>query len=190
MPVYVDFNKCDNAKECSGIAVCPTGALYYKDGIKVDNSKCTSCGLCEKECSVGALHVAKDDIELQKLKESLRTDEVKVKSLFVERYGAIPVEETSILEEDKVEGFVIGKNIMIELFNEDDIKCLFGSIPSKEIMGDFEYKKVEVKNNLFDVKEFPTLLIFENGELKGKVEGYFSRVEKDIMLKKIKEMMK
>ena len=31
MPVLINFKICDNAKECGGIEVCPTGALSYDD---------------------------------------------------------------------------------------------------------------------------------------------------------------
>lgn len=43
MAVLVNFKICDNAKECVGIAVCPTGALSYDDDkntIVIDNEKC------------------------------------------------------------------------------------------------------------------------------------------------------
>lgn len=30
MPVLINFKICDNAKDCSGIAVCPTGALSWE----------------------------------------------------------------------------------------------------------------------------------------------------------------
>ena len=33
MAVLVNFKICDNAKECGGITVCPTGALSYDDEI-------------------------------------------------------------------------------------------------------------------------------------------------------------
>ena len=63
MAVLVNFKICDNAKECGGIAVCPTGALSWneeKESIEIDNDKCISCGLCEKECPIGAIMVAKN----------------------------------------------------------------------------------------------------------------------------------
>ena len=40
MAVLINFKICDNAKECGGIAVCPTGALSYddeKESIVIDN---------------------------------------------------------------------------------------------------------------------------------------------------------
>ena len=64
MSVLVNFKICDNAKECGGIAVCPTGALSWnekKGTIEINNEKCISCGLCEKECSIGEIAFAKNE---------------------------------------------------------------------------------------------------------------------------------
>ena len=40
MSVLINFKICDNAKECGGIEVCPTGALSWdeeNETIKIDN---------------------------------------------------------------------------------------------------------------------------------------------------------
>ncbi len=69
MAVLINFKICDNAKECGGIAVCPTGALSWNEEkgiIQIDNDKCISCGLCEKECPIGAIMVAKNEKEYSK----------------------------------------------------------------------------------------------------------------------------
>lgn len=42
MAVLVNFKICDNAKECSGIEVCPTQALSWdekEETIVIDNNK-------------------------------------------------------------------------------------------------------------------------------------------------------
>ena len=42
MAVLINFKICDNAKECGGIDVCPTGALSWNDvdsKIEIDNDK-------------------------------------------------------------------------------------------------------------------------------------------------------
>ena len=48
MSVLINFKICDNAKECSGIAVCPTGALSWNEEenkIEIDNTRCVACGM-------------------------------------------------------------------------------------------------------------------------------------------------
>ena len=75
MAVFVNFKICDNAKECGGVAVCPTGAFTYddeKETIVIDNEKCISCGLCEKECPIGAIRVAKTEEEYNNLPEEIK----------------------------------------------------------------------------------------------------------------------
>ena len=42
MKALINFKICDNAPECSGIEVCPTGAMYFdseKETIVVDEDK-------------------------------------------------------------------------------------------------------------------------------------------------------
>ncbi len=93
MPVLVNFKICDNAKECGGLAVCPTGALTYDEKEKtllIDNNKCISCGKCEKECPIGAISVAKTKEEYEKIKNEIDNDTRNIKDLFVDRYGATP----------------------------------------------------------------------------------------------------
>nr|NIO45032.1 hypothetical protein [Candidatus Aenigmarchaeota archaeon] len=49
MPILFNFKVCDNASACNGIGACPVKAITWNDEQKtlvVDNSKCTSCGLC------------------------------------------------------------------------------------------------------------------------------------------------
>ncbi|MGK3946424.1 4Fe-4S dicluster domain-containing protein, partial [Streptomyces caeruleatus] len=80
-PVLINFKICDNAQECNGIAVCPTGALSWdknKKSIKIDNEKCISCKKCEKSCMVNAIHVAKNEEEYEKIEEEIKHDSRKV----------------------------------------------------------------------------------------------------------------
>ena len=74
MAVLINFKICDNDKACGGVAVCPTGAIYYdeeKETLAIDNEKCISCGMCEKECPIGAIKVAKDEKEYEILKKQI-----------------------------------------------------------------------------------------------------------------------
>ena len=135
MAVLVNFKICDNAKECGGIAVCPTGALSYddeKESIIIDNDKCISCGRCERECPIGAIMVARTDEEYDKLKKEIDNDSRTTKDLFVDRYGATPLSEFFMIESDDIENKVNNDGItLIELYNDDSIQCLLKSIAIK-----------------------------------------------------------
>lgn len=200
MAVLVNFKICDNAKECSGIAVCPTGAISWddeKESIVVDNSKCISCGLCEKECPIGAFSVAKTDEEYKKLKKEIDDDPRTTKDLFVDRYGAVAISDFFKIElneiKDKVEKDCL---TLIEIYNPDEAECLLKSIPIKELANDLPkdtlYYKVESSNNIkeYEVNELPSLLVFKSGKLLGHIDGYYTIDEKEKLIDKINILIK
>lgn len=198
MPVLINFKICDNAKECNGIDVCPTGAIYWDEENKtivVDNSKCTSCGLCEPACMVGAIRVGKTDEEYEKIKKEFKADKRKVSDLFVDRYGAEPVDPAFLIPEGKfdIEVLESTKTTVVELFNDDSIECLLESIPLKDLFSDadIKYRKMGADEEFcekYDVKELPALLFFKDGELIGKIEGYFDVKRKNELIEKINEI--
>lgn len=196
MAVLVNFKICDNAKECGGIAVCPTGALSYddeKNTIVIDNEKCISCGLCENECPIGAIMVAKNDEEYNKIKKEIDEDKRTTKDLFVDRYGAAPLSEFFMIEADEIDDKVNNSSVtLIELYNDDSIQCLLKSIPIKDLTKDLPkdtlFYKADANDDTikkYKIKELPALLVFENGKLKGNIDGYFTNDEKEDLMKKI-----
>ena len=190
MAVLINFKICDNDKACGGVAVCPTGAIYYdeeKETLSIDNDKCISCGMCEKECSIGAIKVAKDEKEYEILKKQIEEDPRRTKDLFVDRYGATPLSEFFMLESEEVANKINSKNIvLIEFYNDDSIQCLLKSIPIKELIKDFpestQFYKVEISETLtneYQIKELPAIVAFENGRMIGKIEGYIDEDNKE-----------
>ena len=181
MAVLVNFKICDNAKECGGVAVCPTGALSWdeeKETLVIDNDKCIACGMCESECPIGAIRVAHDEEEYKKLKEEIDNDPRTAKDLFVDRYGATPLSEFFMATEDET------------------IQCLLKSIPIKEITSDMPadtmFYKVSAGDKIkakYDLTEFPSLLVFKNKKYLGKVDGYYLIDQKEDFIKKIKEIL-
>jgi len=201
MPVLINFKICDNAKECGGVGVCPTGALSYdneKETIVIDNNKCTSCGLCERECPIGAIMVAKNDEEYKKLKEEIDNDKRTTKDLFVDRYGASPLSEFFMIDADDLNSKVNNKSLtLIECYNDDSIQCLLKSIQIKEITKDLQndtlFYKVEANNeiiNKYSLKELPSLLLFKEGKLLGKIEGYYEEKDKEELFSKLENLLK
>lgn len=200
MPVLINFKICDNAKECGGIAVCPTGAISYvenKESLVIDNEKCISCGLCEKECPIGAINVAKNEEEYNKIKETIENDPRTTKDLFVDRYGAAPLSEFFMIEPKDIDKKIINNEIVIiELYNDDSIQCLLKSIPIKELVKDFSESTLFYKSECNDsvkqkykLEELPALLVFEKGKLLGKVEGYYDESQKEKIIGQIKKII-
>lgn len=201
MPVLVNFKICDNAKECGGVAVCPTGAYTYdeeKETIVIDNDKCISCGRCEKECPVGAIMVAKTKEEYEKIKEEIDNDPRSIKDLFVDRYGAAPLSEFFMIEEKDIEEKVKNEGItLIECYNDDSIQCLIKSIPLKELAADLPKDTLFYKTGVtedteksYDIKELPSLLVFKNNKLLGHIDGYYESDNKEELLNKLNEIIK
>lgn len=199
MAVLINFKICDNDKACGGVAVCPTGAIYYdeeKETLAIDNEKCISCGMCEKECPIGAIKVAKDEKEYEILKKQIEEDPRGTKDLFVDRYGATPLSEFFMLDSEDVANKVNSKNIvLIEFYNDDSIQCLLKSIPIKELLKDFpdstQFYKVEITEaltNEYQIKELPALVAFENGRMIGKIEGYVDEDNKEKLMNEIQAL--
>ncbi|MCK5176897.1 MAG: 4Fe-4S binding protein, partial [Candidatus Aenigmarchaeota archaeon] len=154
MAVLINFKICDNSKDCSGIEVCPTHALYWdekNETVGIDNSKCIDCGKCEKECPVGAIRVAKSTAEYNKIKAEIDADPRKVSDLFVDRYGGQPTDPAFRIPREKFDIQILQATQLsvVELFNDDSIECLRFSIPIKELLKniDLKYRKIEIKDN-------------------------------------------
>ena len=199
MAVLVNFKICDNAKECGGIEVCPTGALSWdeeKETIKIDNEKCISCGACERECPIGAISVAKTEEEYIKKEQEIKNDPRTTKDLFVDRYGAAPLSEFFMLSEDELDNKMTDGILLVECYVDDSIQCLLKSIPIKEITlnmpKDTMFYKMEISDDIrekYNIVELPTLLIFKNKKYSGKIDGYYSIDKKEELIEKINKMI-
>ncbi|MEI6144337.1 MAG: 4Fe-4S binding protein [Candidatus Berkelbacteria bacterium] len=185
MAVLINFKICDNAEECGGVAACSTGALSWNDKnktIKIDNSKCTSCGACEKACEVHAIAVADDDKEYAKLQKEIYDDPRKLTDLIIDRYGAQPIFDACLIGPESFDEQVAGaqKLVVAELFSDDSIECMLKSIPIKQLFDgtDIKYRKVRLENDelqqKYGIKQLPALIFFCNGKLLGKIEGYYT----------------
>ena len=200
MSVLINYKICDNAKECGGAAVCKTGAISWDEQKKtliIDNSKCTSCGLCEKACMVNAIKVAKTDEEYQKLKAEIEADPRKISDLFVDRYGASPIQPAFLIPDGRFDLEVLeaSKLTAVEVFNNESIQCLLKSIPIKDLFEglDVKYRRLLVKDNDFlskySISKLPSLLFFNNGKLIGKIEGYYGTDRKKELSDLIKSIL-
>jgi len=199
MAVLVNFKICDNAKECSGVSVCPTGALFYdedKKSLAIDNEKCISCGRCERECPIGAIRVAKTTDEYNKIKKELDNDVRTIKDLFVDRYGAVSISDFFCISVNEIDEKVKNNCLtIIEIYNPETAECLLKSIPIKELTkhlpNDTLYYKAQSNEVIskYDIKELPALLIFKENKLLGHIDGYFNIDEIDLLCEKIMKVI-
>ena len=195
MPININFNACDNSPECSGKSVCPTGAIYWdavvinalgKEGsLCIDNSKCISCGQCvgDDGCPVGAIILAQTDDELAMLTKDIAPDIEKVKALFVERYGAEPIDEGICISLNELPKMLEAGVTIVEEFANWSIQCLLSSIPIETIIQSvrsmtgaesINFLKCDCTNNRRKEDKLPSLKVFRDGNLIAQVDGVYS----------------
>ncbi|MFA6013233.1 MAG: thioredoxin domain-containing protein [Desulfobacteraceae bacterium] len=187
---------CDNSKDCPAIAECPTGALFWDENanrISANSSLCTTCFQCEEECAVGAIRIARNESEFKEIKEEIENDPRTVSDLLVDRYGAQPIKPEFFITAEKFPRQVIEstKVCVIEFFEWDLVECLISSISIKEILGEYDlmYRKIDVKGSELckelSVSTLPALLVFNGGDLVGKIEGFIGVDKKQELKERI-----
>lgn len=192
--VLINYKICDNAAECGGIETCPAGALFWNQEtgrIGIDNNICISCHECENACPVGAIHVADNDSDFLRIHTEIENDSRHVEELFVERYGAMPIDEDLVLDEIQVKQIVKELSLVfIEQFQDSSIQCLLHSIPTELIIGRFgcTYRKQQMPDELEGV--YPRLQIYEKGNLIGTVLGYFEDEQINVFIREIERITK
>jgi NAD-dependent dihydropyrimidine dehydrogenase PreA subunit len=139
MKVLINYKICDNSPACSGIEVCPTGALFWDesaDTIGYDESKCVGCGACVNACPVRAILLARDDAAAANIQADIDSDPRTVADLFCDRYGS---DICDTLASPPGQALAAAKNTaglaVLELYDEATLRCLTTSIPMTEIFG-------------------------------------------------------
>lgn len=184
MNVLINFKICDNSKDCLGISSCTIGAFSWNDllnAISVDKDICTFCGICEAACEVGAIRVPQSEDHFEKIKKEIEDDPRKVSDLFVDRYGAEPLDNSFFIEWDKFDKVILqaSKIAVAEFFSFRSLQCLIYSIPTKELFKDMNivYRKVLITDDsqtkIYSVQQLPALLVFYQSSLIGKIEGQY-----------------
>ena len=206
--ILINRSVCDDAKECSGADVCATGALYWdeskKEGERLSYNAelCTQCEECvdlDNGCPLAgeALFYVKTEEEYAKVEEKIKNEKRTFADLKVERYGAEPIAEPISIAELKDWCKEQNENsvLLVELLNDNSIKCLLHSIRIKDIQDniieDSKHIKVFLDSNEcftdIEIEDLPTLLIYKNNKLLGKIDGYFDDSQEDLFFEMMRE---
>ena len=126
MSILVNFKICDNCADCSGIRVCPVGAITWSEEdktIKIDNAKCINCGKCVNACTVSAIKMAKTEEQHRLLEREIANDPRTIADLFVERYGSMKISDVNCFDIDHLEDRInSNRPVIIEINTEDEVK--------------------------------------------------------------------
>ena len=197
MAVQINWKICDNDKACGGIAVCPTGALYWNEvesTIGINNDLCITCRKCVVEgCPVGAIIVTDSEDEFELVKLAIENDPHEKEQLFVDRFGAAPISDDVLIEKEALSEKTLSGVTFVERFTDSSIHCLIHSIKVDDIRYktglSFSYFKCE-DLEADETTEYPVLDIYIDGALKGSIEGYYSEEQFDEFVGKILEILR
>ncbi len=198
--VVINRNICDNAPECGGIEICPTGALFWdeeNEQIGYDDEKCIDCGSCADPacgCPVGAILWGETQEDYEKILKQVDSETMTLNELNVERYGAMPM-STVMTAAEFEEVFLSNQELLlVEVFSESSINCLVKSIPINDILESLDknlkYIKVEVDAiedfKICNISETPSLLLIKGKEIIKSVSGYYTLERKEELINLIK----
>ena len=198
MSILVNFKICDNCADCSGIRVCPVGAITWSEEdktIKIDNAKCINCGKCVNACTVSAIKMAKTEEQHRLLEREIANDPRTIADLFVERYGSMKISDVNCFYIDHLEDRInSNRPVIIEINTEDTIECLLKSVPITEIQKKFNsnatYSKFFVDSTdmgKYNLTTTPVLRFYNQGVLIGEIVGHFTPNNKYEYLDMIKD---
>ena len=199
----INVKVCDMSPSCGGIDDCPTGAFYWdseKNVLAHDAEKCIGCGKCANSCPVAqAIRFAKNAEEEKQIQAEFDADPRRAEDLFIDRYGGDICLTKTTESDDALAAAKSAKGLAILELNQDDkIRCLLMSIPMKELFGPRDgYTHIKVFDpteelaSELGVSEFPSLVFFRDGEIIGKIEGYYENVdgERGLLEKQIAKIL-
>jgi len=204
MPGVINYKICDLAPECGGIEICPTGAFFWNKKTKkpdIDNSKCTSCGVCVRECPVDAIIVVQTEEEFKKVLEDIKNDPRSEKELWRERLGTEPGRtppKGKIITPTNFEKEVLKAKglVALDVWHIDYLDCRAYSVLFEDLISSpkikIKFAKLDAKKyprlvKKLKVKKLPTLLLCLNGKEVGRYEGYIYSGDKSKVRSLIKK---
>lgn len=206
MPVLIDQRVCDNSPGCSAIRVCPKDAIIYdrkKGKIVEDNSRCTSCGICQRVCPAGAVKVYPTDAALEAAKKEIENSTLTGDDLLEQRYGVRPGDPhelgTNMFQADcsnfADEVLKSELPVVVDFWAEWCAPCRILAPTFKDLAAEFDGKLRFAKLDTeecqqvpaqYGIMSIPTMLFFHKGRI---IERAVGALPKDALRSKIKTVL-
>lgn len=205
MPALINYKICDSAPECGGITVCPAKAFFWDKKAKrpiIDKKKCLSCGVCARECPVGAILIAETEDEYQKLVEQIKNDPRSEKDLWRERLGTQPGRTPPLgkmVTPKNFEKEVLkpGGWLALDVWSNETLDCRNHSIlwqdlkiTDKVVLKKVDGGKYSDLAERLNINKFPTLIIFKDGVERWRYQGYLHSGDLLLARSKILEFLR
>lgn len=201
MPPIINFKICDNSEDCSAIHQCKHGAFGWDAKHKtltINNKKCKECGECVGFCPVKAIRFASSKDEYKKIEREIEKDPRVITELFIDRYGAMPVDDAFVFEltpERFKKRINVQRPVIVEFNRRETTSCLLKSVPIADIQEQFHqhaaYAKFFIKEDemkQYGVTKTPCLRFYYNNQLVGQIDDYFEKDDKYTFLDQIYKM--
>lgn len=208
MPIIINHNLCDEAPECGGIEVCPTGAFHYdkkRRRVAIDHSKCNECLLCTMPdaCPVGCILFARNKKSEKKIREMIKEDPRTAKWLWKERYGTQPGKTSpmaAIINHKNLSKILKKKGYkLIDIWHNDFLDCrvnatLFTDI-LKNIKKEINIYKLDAQQftdyvEVLNTKKFPSLLLYKDNKEIWRFEGLLQKKDVGKIQKELESKIK
>jgi len=188
MPPIINFKICDNSEDCKAIAKCSRGVFGWdkrRKTLTVNHKKCNGCGDCVNFCPVKAIRFGTTEDELKKIEQEIKRDSRTLTELFIDRYGAMPVDDAHVYEltPDRLKKRInVQRPVIIEFNRKETIACLFKSVPIADIQEQFHpdatYAKFFITKEempKYKVTKTPCLRFYYKNDLLGTIDDYFEK---------------
>ena len=203
--IIINQKICDKSPDCGGIAVCPSGALFFNQdsqAVEWNQDKCVFCLRCTlpDSCPIGAIMYARDEASEKTIIDTINSDPRSEDWLWQERFGVEPGKPSiakELTDENFEEVVNSSQNSLIDIWHQDYLNCRLHSVLYQDILTEtpdvviykLNAKKYPQLVGKLGVKIFPTLQLIINGKINLICQGDIEDSKLSTIISSIKEII-